>query len=422
MDDAFGRILDALDDEEEIIQEMLQIDVPDIVIEPIHEMIEIFEYDKNHNMLNHVVREAFRVETVFEETYLFTAPISTTNTVEGYMSNVAFHERELIMELEPDSDIVMYRCNYDRLRYVGYIEPVKIRTTKRGRKKQVKKKKARKKQGNGDDFNSQVTFVVRSRRVAALEDGTIPYGAKVFKFKIFRTGKIQLPGVCPNSIDDVVECSQVIADTLNMHLHPGEQNPARMTQVINMNPVMKNYKFAVKIPPGSIIDLGALAKTIAREAAVPHAAEPVHPPVFFIKYTREDTKLSVKFSTPIPRRPKKKTRVNIFMRGKINILGGFEAEVTRQICTYLHWLFEENYENIIAEEGRPDTAKWFTNIMPLTENECAAILYDCCNFIPDVFVSQEDLDRIGELAEEYHREKIEAADAAIDEMLGGSFW
>jgi hypothetical protein len=55
----------------------------------------------------------------------------------------------------------------------------------RGRKpKADKKKKKRKKQGNGSEFNSQMTFDVKSPEI----------DKKYFKVKIFRKGSIQIPG------------------------------------------------------------------------------------------------------------------------------------------------------------------------------------------------------------------------------------
>ena len=316
--------------------------------------IDAVEFDPQYNILDPIIKREFRDECVFEETEIFTSPISTTNTMEGYLSNVSFHEAELINDLIPNSQIVMIKCNYGKLLYDFYREPVKQRKTNRGRKKKEKTKKLRKKQGTGSDFNSQITFVVKS----SLEEDTdiVSPDAKVYKFKVFRTGKLQLPGVKPHLIDDIIVCTKEIVNMLNYHLHFGEHDPSKLTSVVNINPVMKNYKFIAKLAAGSIIDLNVLKRILVKEKTdqfvrVDDDGVPQHSPIFMIKYTRLDTKLSIKFSTPIYKKPKKKTRINIFMRGKINILGAFDTATTRDICNYLHWVFEQNYNTLIVREG-----------------------------------------------------------------------
>lgn len=288
------------------------------------------------NILDPENRVRFENEQPFQETELFTAPITTTVTLEGGMSNVVFHERDLIHEVIPDDDIVMYRCNYGVVKYDGWEIPVKSKKTNRGRKKKEKVKKLRKKQGAGTDFNSQITFVIRSLD-----------SPRIYKFKIFRTGKIQLPGVQPQFVDDVMDCTKRIAKVMNWHLHLGEQDEDKKTNLVELNPVMKNYKFAIKMPEGTILDLSCVKKHLTDLKNDPN---PDQPSIFMIKYTRQDTKLSVKFNTPIPRKLNKKTRVNIFMRGKINILGAYDVNVTSQIIGLLHDIIGTR-DDIIVPSG-----------------------------------------------------------------------
>src|SRR5690606_36423512 len=143
----------------------------------------------------------------------------------------------------------------------------------------------------------------------------VPSNSKISKFKIFRTGEIQLPGVKPHLIQDVVIRSQCIAKMMDLYLAPR----AKVT-LKRINPVMKNYKFTVKLPLGALIDLTTLKRSLKQ-------IQPVNAPkIFDVKYTREDTKLSIKFNTPVHKKAKKCTRVNIFMRGKVNILGASDVE------------------------------------------------------------------------------------------------
>lgn len=432
------------------IEQMRQLEAPQINIVPRREMIEVAEFDPENNVLDPAIREEFKTEVVFEETHIFTQPVSTTNTMEGYLSNVSFHEQQLIQELMPDENLVLYRCNYGKLKYDGYTEPVKQRKTNRGRKKKAKKKKLRKKQGEGIDFNSQITFVALSTLVSfdKIEtdenqtdndqtDKIIPVGSRVYKFKIFRTGKLQLPGVHQHLIDDVVACTKKIAQVLNFHLHPGETNPLHITNVININPVMKNYKFIVKLPPGHIIDMDILRQILQAEKSKQFAdvgesatdddnqnPTPDHPPIFMLKYTRQDTKLSVKFSTPIYKKPKKRTRINIFMRGKINILGAFQADITRQICEYLHWVFEQNYDRLVVPEGlicNVVNVTWQENIEQFSDDETMKHFSDFINWLPDLpYVSNEEYDLAMDFISGAYDEIITGANDFLERCFAGS--
>lgn len=399
-----------IDQTKEVEEQIKSLEIPNIKIDPQPLMIEVAEFDPKNNVLDKTVRDKFKHEIVFDETDIFTQPISTTNTMEGNFSNVQFHERDLIDLLIPDEDLVVYRCNYGKTIYEGYTEPVKQKTTNRGRKPKAKPTKTRKKQGNGGDFNSQVTFVVRSNDGPEPVNGIVLSDAKVFKVKVFRTGKLQLPGIKNESIDDVITCANTIAEALNFQLHPGETDPTKVTNIVNLNPVMKNYKFIVKLPPRHIINMKRLKDILRTEhmnqrrrpviladlAEVQEAFKdgvaraedvadvqkaydcmcdgaPEHPDIFLLKPNH--TKLSIKFSTPIFKKEKKKTRINIFMRGKINILGAFDVEATRQICNYLHWIFKTYFKEVVVLEGGLDEDNEDCgNIEPMTNSNANAVL------------------------------------------------
>ena len=444
MDDAFDNMFDIDDSESDdnienddynaelqaIENEILQL-VPIVVnIQPRPLMVEVVEFDEKNNVLDPIICEEFRLECIFDETDIFTKPVSTTNTMEGYLSNVKFHERDLIEELIPDEDMVLYHCNYGRVKYDGYTEPVKERKTNRGRKKKEKKKKLRKKQGTGNDFNSQITFVVRSTKAEEPVDGIVPYNSQVYKFKVFRTGKLQLPGVHQSNINDVICCTKKIAQIMNFHLHPGVIDSTKLTNVINVNPVMKNYKFIAKLLPGRIIDLEALKQILTAEKVMQkddpdyYLNRPDHPGLFMVKYTRQDTKLSIKFSTPIFKDPKKRTRINIFMRGKINILGAFCAKVTRQICDYLHWVFEQNYDQIIVTEGSDDSIPiitWVENIEQYTDEESDDMINSFINWLPKLpETTEDDYINILNMIDEIYNEEINLANICLKNYFDGT--
>jgi hypothetical protein len=127
------------------------------------ELIEVRPFNEDTNILNDYVLNRFLNEVIYQETNIFTELTNSTNTLGGFISNVSFLEEELIKEVVPDQDIVLYRCNFGRHRYHDYLEKIIVKKTNRGRKKKEKKKKPRKKQGDGTDFNSQISLYVRSQ-------------------------------------------------------------------------------------------------------------------------------------------------------------------------------------------------------------------------------------------------------------------
>lgn len=404
------------------------------------------EFDAAHNLLNIVVRDGFvqtrlftpadtNIHALSDNVPLFTAPQSTTNTACGMLSNVQFHERDLIQDLLPTHDFLVFHSNYGRYKYEGYDEP----PTHASKRAARVVRKPRKKQGEGaykgTTFNSQITIIMRSTlepviycscggfydatgnaRASANDDQSniagstrastdttldphdpgacerciprVPANAKIYKFKLFRTGKIQLPGVKQQLVGDVLSCVNKIVDLLNMSLHFGETDPRALVQLININPTMKNYKFTINlagIAPHTVPALANSAHTSEPAADTPAGAElepsqkagpcvaqcttqlmcdliafrdavlAVPPAAWpgeraYVKYDRQDTKLSVVFITPIPGNPHKKTRVSIFMRGKVNILGGFCVDTTRAICMFLCDVLRRNLHAIVVPE------------------------------------------------------------------------
>jgi len=330
-----------------VTKDIMKIEAPNIIAE---RPAPVYEFDSTNNLLDPDVLGKFTNEG-FPQLAALTEPIPTTFTMEGFLTNVMFHESELIQRVIPDEDIVIVKCNYGKCIYEGYTEPTRVKTSNRGRKRKEKKRKQRKVQGTGNDFNSQISFHVRSCNDADTfeRDGMliVPPTAAVYKFKVFRNGVIQLPGVRPDIIEDVLGCVAKLVSFLNTVLHTFVTDGSKISRAVNLNPVMKNYKFAV-ITDGKMVDLSKLREVLQEErrqqiAAAQNGVELAPGTrIFDAKYNRSDTKLSIEFSTPIPKKKDKKTRVNIFMRGKINILGAFENEYTRNIAIFLSGIFEKN--------------------------------------------------------------------------------
>lgn len=339
------------DDDNQAINELLGIEPPEVNIPIRPVMIEVYPFDPESNMLVADIRETFKAEKIFRETDIFTEPVITTITMEGFLSNVNCHEKDLIEDMDADEEFVRIKNNFGEKIYPGYIQPVKKKKSNRGRKKKPPKARKRKRQGTGECFNSQTTFVMPSPDTI-VTDRIVPSDATIYKFKVFRTGKIQLPGLDDTLvIDNIITLIDRLIILLNFHLHTCENDITKLTRLINLNPVMKNYKFRVKKPDDTwIVDLAELRQLLQKMKPITEK-----PKIFDIKYTRQEAKLSVRFSTPVHGNPKKCVRVNIFQSGKINILGGLKKETTDDICEFLNTLFTENKDVLLTRLGSADS-------------------------------------------------------------------
>jgi hypothetical protein len=377
------------------------------------------------NLLDPVVREELGREQVYYETLLLSEPINSTITIEGIMSGVRFHEQELIKHVKPDQNVVMYRCNFGIEVYDSYDIPKVVKPSNRGRKKRVKNGRPRKKQGNGGEMYSQITLLARSDLSPPI-GVVVPSDAKLYKFKVFRTGDIQLPGASQQNISDAINQSYVIAaamrEILTRTLPP--DTPPPDVKLEYMIPTMKNYKLHVKLPPKHIINLTILRELLLdikfsdgegenqitptkyRKKGTDAIANvnpilppwrarlnvsadraPPHPRIFRVEYTRQCSKLALIFSTATQSNPTMTMRYNIFMRGCINILGAMESEKTTATLELLNWILETNYDAVIVREGQlpppgvyniPGMEKYAkgiqNNIRPLTSQERDSIL------------------------------------------------
>jgi hypothetical protein len=391
------------------IDELLGIQPQPVNIEPKPIMIEVYPFDPDGNMVVESIREEFKNEVIFRETDIFTAPEITTITMEGFLSNVNCHEEDLIADLEADEEFVRIKCNFGEKVYPGYIPPIKTKKSNRGRKKKPPKVHKRKQQGTGECFNSQTTFVMPSTKTV-ITDGKVPTDATIYKFKVFRTGKIQLPGLRTTTvIDDVMELTKRLVLLLNFHLHTCETDITKLTKLINLNPVMKNYKLRTKLKENWIIDLATLRQLLHMNRNPGGDC----PKIFDVKYTRQQTKLSVQFSTPVYGNIKKRVRVNIFQSGKINILGGHSKQTTDAICEFIHDLFKQNQSTIFTKLGSVDN-QLEDNIV------CGEVKYvDTIMVpIPVINMSAEQYEEVQAIINTYYEKFIADVNSEISNALG----
>lgn len=196
---------------------------------------------------------------------LFSPLENSTCTVEGQLVNVQHNEDEIIDILSCSNKIIAIDCNFGHLTYKESKEPV-VKKSNRGRKKKPKVVKNRKFQGDGTEFNSQISFkiignVIRkapfiqdnhSKNAETFTKDNEKYEKFInyYKIKVFRNGKITVPGVLMDDFSDLEEPLQILCEYLSKvfleDVHPE-----------NLRAIMRNYKFRLL---NGMIDLHNLHK------------------------------------------------------------------------------------------------------------------------------------------------------------------
>jgi len=278
------------------------------------------------------------------ESTLITPIEPTTQTIGGNIANVAFMEAELITRVSADNIVLSIASNFGKVTHPGYTPPVK--PVGKSQQRQQKKKAGRKQQGNGTQMSSQISFSVRADGVGAepreypIVDGIMqfPSNTPIFKIKVFRTGYTQIPGANPRNIEDVVAALTYVVEYLSRYL-----TPAYPIRVVNINPIMYNYKFEIRIPPGHIFDVRALS----RHAIVLHTG-----PDILVENTSSGAKISLQFVKIVDSKEFTSTFA-IFRSGKCNIQGGVNTDQIKSACEYIIEVLQARYDDIMPKIKRP---------------------------------------------------------------------
>lgn len=281
---------------------------------------------------------------------LFSTMVPTTFGLNGVLTGVSFNECNIIPFIIPHLRFPCIRavCNFgdvktpdfDRLVSEGRIDLSATVKAARARAKKSQRTGVtpRKTQGNGTCFNSSVLFWIYSESHKT-----------VYKIRLFRTGGLGFPGTKPEMIRDMLRIIRdifipMLRDILidqnratSTAQSPPEQPPLTIT-LQSLVSIMKNYKWIRLLEPGCMLDLHAIRNRIQSDARevdkIPYA-------LGYAYYGYSDSKLSAKFRTPTEKRPDKMVRINIFLSGKINILGAHNSTVTKNICQYLVTLLSD---------------------------------------------------------------------------------
>jgi hypothetical protein len=297
-------------------------------------------FDERTDLLDRNVREFYQNEPLVTGLVRFTVPTITTMTLQGTYTNVSFNERHRVGGYAVTPDILAHKSNYEKAFWPNWQNIPPPKTSNRGRKKKPKKTKARKRQGTGDEMDSQITYIMRSQSVNYSVTDIIPHDVKKYKFKVFRTGGVQIPGAVASDLDDVISCAKILGESLNLGFHIDEDDVSKMTQLAHLNPTMINFKFQMIMPENYIIMVDRLKKALV-------SAE--NPPCKFTTRMSENRLVKVSFSAPTVARPDKAVHFSVFQAGRINILGGVaDYAIMRPMCEFIHRVVDSNWDNLVG--------------------------------------------------------------------------
>jgi len=180
---------------------------------------------------------------------LFSPVKNSTCSLNLMLSGISFHEEELTPNIYCHGRIVGIDSNFGHKTLPFYRSPKKKKESNRGRKCAEKPKSSRKMPGDGTCFNSQITFVVvadfkrlipeknddYTHTAIRYNDG-YEYIQKEYKMKLFRTGRLGIPGVIHEDYSDLKEPVQYLINYLKSIFKTD-------IKIIDVVPEMKNYKF-----------------------------------------------------------------------------------------------------------------------------------------------------------------------------------
>ncbi len=173
-----------------------------------------------------------------------------------------------------DSDILCIGCNYGEYMSKDYIKiTTPIKKSNRGRKKKSKKKSTRKRIGNGNYFNSQITLTLKDpvmldlieeySKEENIVDNMIFTKLKscMYHIKIYTNGKFQVPFVRDEDINTVVPTVKKAIDIVSIYENVKEDDTAEC-ELEYIKSIMKNYRFNI-VKDTTLIDIKKLRKIVS---------------------------------------------------------------------------------------------------------------------------------------------------------------
>ncbi|AAA65316.1 pB263R [African swine fever virus] len=241
-------------------------------------------------------------------------------TYGGKITSLACSHMELIKMLQIAEPVKALNCNFGHQCLPGYESLIKT-----PKKTKNMLRRPRKTEGDGTCFNSAI-------------EASILFKDKMYKLKCFpSTGEIQVPGVIFPDFEDGKNIIQQWVDFLQ------HQPIEKKIQIIEFKTIMINFKFQINpVSPRVIIHLKKFA-ALLEHIPTPYPIREIKPPL-------EDSKVSAKFMVS----PGKKVRINVFLKGKINILGCNTKESAEIIYTFLKDLISVHWQEILCVLPVPD--------------------------------------------------------------------
>lgn len=258
----------------------------------------------------------------------------STITVGGLFTNIVLNEKTDVPKFEAVEPIVQIGSNYGELFATGYKPPEKkIKTSKRGRKPKIKEPKKRI-QGSGKYFNSQITYVIRSPANPN----------KLYKFKVFRNGKFQVPGVLSTDQDDIELPLQLLRQYFTMVYKKDVQVVEKVVQMRNCKTILSD--------PDLVINTLALGALISQEMQGANEMK-----INKVEYqtAQNSSKVVVKFLRPTKDKPNKQTTLKI-LKQKINFEGAVGFDGVNDIYWWLNDILLDNYYQVINDPLAPSVA------------------------------------------------------------------
>ena len=161
---------------------------------------------------------------------------NSTFTVEAKIHDIKFEEKDLINKLECTDTIIALDCNYGHKRHSSYPAPKEKST--RGRKPKPKIKKDRKVQGDGSSFNSQIQITIRITKDEFPDSKVLTEPYNLYYVKLFRSGKIGIPGILLSNMSDAELVLQKLGEYLFPKYFPESKIDPPKT-------IMRDYKFKI---------------------------------------------------------------------------------------------------------------------------------------------------------------------------------
>jgi hypothetical protein len=269
-----------------------------------------------------------RPEVMFSKLTMFLC------TFEAKIGGLTRSVKDFIDQADPEGDVKVLNSNYGHKSVAGYENYIKTVEQKEARKnKNVLRR--RKLQGDGTCFNSAIESVIYLEETG-----------KVYKTKFFTTkgGIVQIPGVTNDDLSD----GNMVADKWRDFLRVQFGDEKIEIAENSSRPIMMNFKFELLKTSGRIrfnlLKFSEKLRGLDEKIPAPF-------PVKEIKYAvGEEMKLSFKFLMP----DEKTMRVNVFLRGKINILGAKNRTHVNTVYKYFCDLFVLNWSELIKLKPVPD--------------------------------------------------------------------